>query len=116
MATMLNRRGVRAGLGRVHAHLLRHAFAHTWLSEGGGRGRPHAPWGLADVGDARPLWGVGGRSACPRGSPEDVTRRSTLMGGMVADLPAFGVRPHSQGSRKGDEQQRWQGDTGHPVQ
>jgi len=38
LATMLNRRGVRAGLGRVHAHLLRHAFAHTWLSEGGTEG------------------------------------------------------------------------------
>jgi len=35
---MLNRRGVKAGLGRVHAHLLRHAFAHAWLSEGGNEG------------------------------------------------------------------------------
>jgi len=38
VAAMLNRRGVRAGLGRVHAHLMRHAFAHTWLSEGGTEG------------------------------------------------------------------------------
>ena len=38
LATMLNRRGIRAGLGRVHAHLLRHAFAHTWLAEGGNEG------------------------------------------------------------------------------
>ena len=38
VATMLNRRGVRAGVGRVHAHLMLHAFAHTWLSEGGAEG------------------------------------------------------------------------------
>jgi site-specific recombinase XerD len=38
LATMLNRRGLRSGLGRVHPHLLRHSFAHYWLADGGNEG------------------------------------------------------------------------------
>ena len=38
LATMLNRRGLRAGLGRVHPHALRHSFAHFWLADGGNEG------------------------------------------------------------------------------
>lgn len=38
LATMLERRGVRCGLGRLHAHAFRHAFAHHWLSAGGREG------------------------------------------------------------------------------
>jgi site-specific recombinase XerD len=35
---MLARRGVQAGLGRIHPHQLRHTFAHTWLANGGAEG------------------------------------------------------------------------------
>jgi site-specific recombinase XerD len=35
---MLRRRARQAGLAGVHAHLMRHGFAHTWLSEGGQEG------------------------------------------------------------------------------
>jgi site-specific recombinase XerD len=38
LATMLQRRGERAGLGRIHPHQLRHTFAHAWLSAGGNEG------------------------------------------------------------------------------
>lgn len=38
LATMLERRGKRVGLGRVHPHMFRHTFAHEWLSEGGNEG------------------------------------------------------------------------------
>ena len=64
LATMLNRRGVRAGLGRracsSHAPRLR---PHLVVGRRQ-RGRPHAPRGLADQGDAGPLWSVRGRSTC----------------------------------------------------
>ncbi|MBV8949415.1 MAG: tyrosine-type recombinase/integrase [Actinobacteria bacterium] len=36
LATMLRRRGERAGIGKVHPHQLRHTFAHAWLAAGGG--------------------------------------------------------------------------------
>lgn len=32
---MLQRRGVEAGIGRVHPHQLRHTMAHRWLADGG---------------------------------------------------------------------------------
>jgi site-specific recombinase XerD len=35
LATMLRRRGERAGIGKVHPHQLRHTFAHQWLAAGG---------------------------------------------------------------------------------
>ena len=35
LATMLRRRGQRAGIGPVHPHLFRHYFADRWLSQGG---------------------------------------------------------------------------------
>lgn len=35
---MLARRGVQAGLGRIHPHQLRHTFAHAWLANGGAEG------------------------------------------------------------------------------
>lgn len=35
LATMLRRRGERAGIGSVHAHLFRHFFADRWLAAGG---------------------------------------------------------------------------------
>jgi site-specific recombinase XerD len=38
LATMLRRRGERAGIGPVHPHQLRHTFAHQWLAEGGTEG------------------------------------------------------------------------------
>jgi len=38
LATMLRRRGERAGIGKVNPHQLRHTFAHTWLAEGGNEG------------------------------------------------------------------------------
>jgi site-specific recombinase XerD len=38
LATMLRRRGERAGIGPVHPHQLRHTFAHTWLASGGNEG------------------------------------------------------------------------------
>lgn len=38
LATMLRRRGERAGVGRLHPHAFRHTFAHTWLAEGGNEG------------------------------------------------------------------------------
>jgi site-specific recombinase XerD len=38
LATMLERRGIRAGLGRVHAHQIRHTFCHEWLDSGGSEG------------------------------------------------------------------------------
>lgn len=34
----LQRRAAQAGLGRVYPHMLRHAFAHTWLANGGNEG------------------------------------------------------------------------------
>jgi integrase len=33
---MLERRGIAAGIGGIHPHLLRHRFAHSWLAGGGG--------------------------------------------------------------------------------
>jgi integrase len=38
LASMLARRGVRAGLGRIHPYQFRHTFAHEWLSEGHNEG------------------------------------------------------------------------------
>jgi site-specific recombinase XerD len=38
LATMLRRRGERAGIGPVHPHSLRHTFAHQWLAAGGTEG------------------------------------------------------------------------------
>jgi site-specific recombinase XerD len=38
LATMLRRRGERAGIGKVHPHQLRHTFAHAWLAAGGSEG------------------------------------------------------------------------------
>jgi site-specific recombinase XerD len=35
---MLRARARRAGLGTVHAHLMRHGFAHSWLANGGQEG------------------------------------------------------------------------------
>ncbi len=35
LATMLRRRGERAGIGKIHPHQLRHTFAHAWLASGG---------------------------------------------------------------------------------
>ena len=32
---MFERRAENAGLAKIHPHLLRHAFAHNWLSAGG---------------------------------------------------------------------------------
>jgi integrase len=32
---MLRRRGAQAGLPGLHAHQLRHTFAHEWLAQGG---------------------------------------------------------------------------------
>jgi integrase len=32
---MVRRRARQAGLSGVHAHLMRHGFAHTWLAQGG---------------------------------------------------------------------------------
>jgi site-specific recombinase XerD len=38
LATLLRRRGMRAGVGPVHPHALRHTFAHHWLAGGGAEG------------------------------------------------------------------------------
>jgi integrase len=38
LAIMLRRRGVAAGVGAIHAHQLRHTFAHGWLAAGGQEG------------------------------------------------------------------------------
>lgn len=35
---MLERRGAQAGVDALHAHLFRHAFAHSWLAQGGNEG------------------------------------------------------------------------------
>jgi site-specific recombinase XerD len=35
---MIERRAQQAGIGHVHPHQLRHAFAHNWLAEGGNEG------------------------------------------------------------------------------
>jgi site-specific recombinase XerD len=35
---MIRRRGEQAGLGQIHAHQLRHSFAHAWLANGGNEG------------------------------------------------------------------------------
>jgi site-specific recombinase XerD len=35
LVMMLRRRGARAGLPGLHAHQLRHTFAHEWLAQGG---------------------------------------------------------------------------------
>ena len=32
------RRGLQAGIGRIHPHQLRHSFAYSWLAEGGSEG------------------------------------------------------------------------------
>jgi site-specific recombinase XerD len=36
--SLIERRAKRAGIGHVHAHLFRHAFAHRWLADGGNEG------------------------------------------------------------------------------
>lgn len=36
IAQLLRRRGRKAGIEGLHAHLFRHTFAHPWLREGGG--------------------------------------------------------------------------------
>jgi len=33
--SIVERRGEKAGIGHVHAHLFRHSFAHQWLADGG---------------------------------------------------------------------------------
>jgi site-specific recombinase XerD len=38
IAQMVRRRGFEAGLGAIHAHQLRHSFAHKWLAQGGNEG------------------------------------------------------------------------------
>lgn len=38
IGVMLAKRGQRAGIGHVHAHQLRHTFAHHWLAAGGNEG------------------------------------------------------------------------------
>jgi len=38
IATLLRRRGERAGIGKIHPHQLRHSFAHSWLASGGNEG------------------------------------------------------------------------------
>jgi site-specific recombinase XerD len=38
VAQLLERRSVKAGLGRIHPHQLRHTFAHAWLAQGGNEG------------------------------------------------------------------------------
>ncbi|MGH2627407.1 MAG: tyrosine-type recombinase/integrase [Anaerolineales bacterium] len=38
LATMLRRRGERAGIPDLHPHQLRHTFAHAWLAAGGNEG------------------------------------------------------------------------------
>lgn len=38
LATLLRRRGERAGIGHIHPHQLRHTFAHSWLAGGGTEG------------------------------------------------------------------------------
>jgi integrase/recombinase XerC len=35
MRAMLSRRAAEAGIGHVHPHMFRHAFAHYWQAEGG---------------------------------------------------------------------------------
>jgi site-specific recombinase XerD len=35
---MVKRRGVQAGIGGLHPHVLRHSFAHSWLEGGGNEG------------------------------------------------------------------------------
>ena len=35
---MLQRRGAKAGINRLHPHQLRHTFANAWMSAGRGRG------------------------------------------------------------------------------
>lgn len=36
--SLIERRAAQAGIGHVHAHLFRHAFAHHWLKDGGNEG------------------------------------------------------------------------------
>ncbi len=38
LAAMLNRRGIMAGIGKVHPHQFRHTFAHHWLANEGNEG------------------------------------------------------------------------------
>ncbi|MCA1696332.1 MAG: tyrosine-type recombinase/integrase [Actinobacteria bacterium] len=38
VAQLLERRSLKAGLGRIHPHQLRHTFAHAWLAQGGNEG------------------------------------------------------------------------------
>lgn len=38
IAQMLERRATQAGIGRLHPHMFRHTFAHSWLAGGGTEG------------------------------------------------------------------------------
>jgi integrase/recombinase XerD len=47
--TILTKRAALAGIGHVHAHQLRHTFAHRWLAQGGNEGDLQRLGGWANV-------------------------------------------------------------------
>src|SRR4029453_11854234 len=66
---MLWRRGRQAGIEGLHAHQLRHTFAHAWLAQGGLETDLMRDRRLAVTRDAPALRGLGRRRPRPRGAP-----------------------------------------------
>jgi integrase len=105
LAQMLWRRGRQAGIEGLHAHPLRHTFAHAWLARGGletdlmriagwrmqtvkqlGTGWPR-PAAHSSPGPSRPPWGAGGGRA---GAGERGRQRPSPL--LVTYHPQPGIR------------------------
>lgn len=106
-AQLLERRSVKAGLGRIHPHQLRHTFAHAWLAQGAQR----AAW-VVERGSVR-AWSKRRqpclrpcRAPCQPGSRELVTALPDLLRRLFQRLfvllAAEHERPEHHGGSVGD--------------